>query len=199
VLSPPPGLSQSAASFIASYRQGIHQTPFSRLIRSRRQKTASWLSPAPLREPPFAKGPPRHAGFRSVLLDLERHAVRSRPPEGRQVRLHIRISLHNVKDPDEPIRLKRSKRMRCALQRRHRSARTPSRSDRRRDQNQKIDHTRHLRGEAEEMVGVGGLEPPTLRLSGVRSNHLSYTPAGPRPAAPERPTMVEPDGIEPTT
>ena len=26
------------------------------------------------------------------------------------------------------------------------------------------------------MVGVGGLEPPTLRLSGVRSNHLSYTP-----------------------
>ena len=26
------------------------------------------------------------------------------------------------------------------------------------------------------VVGVGGLEPPTLRLSGVRSNHLSYTP-----------------------
>ena len=34
VLSPPPGLSQSATSFIASYRQGIHQTPFLRLIRS---------------------------------------------------------------------------------------------------------------------------------------------------------------------
>ena len=29
------------------------------------------------------------------------------------------------------------------------------------------------------MVGVGGLEPPTLRLSGVRSNHLSYTPQDP--------------------
>jgi hypothetical protein len=26
------------------------------------------------------------------------------------------------------------------------------------------------------MVGRGGLEPPTLRLSGVRSNHLSYRP-----------------------
>lgn len=25
-------------------------------------------------------------------------------------------------------------------------------------------------------VGLGGLEPPTLRLSGVRSNHLSYRP-----------------------
>lgn len=27
-----------------------------------------------------------------------------------------------------------------------------------------------------EMVGRGGLEPPTSRLSGVRSNHLSYRP-----------------------
>ena len=26
------------------------------------------------------------------------------------------------------------------------------------------------------MVGIGGLEPPTSRLSGARSNHLSYTP-----------------------
>ena len=27
-----------------------------------------------------------------------------------------------------------------------------------------------------QMVGRGGLEPPTSRLSGVRSNHLSYRP-----------------------
>ena len=26
------------------------------------------------------------------------------------------------------------------------------------------------------MVGLGGLEPPTSRLSGVRSDHLSYKP-----------------------
>jgi hypothetical protein len=38
VLSPPPGLSQSATSFIASCCQGIHQTPFSRLIRSGRRQ-----------------------------------------------------------------------------------------------------------------------------------------------------------------
>lgn len=28
-----------------------------------------------------------------------------------------------------------------------------------------------------KMVGRGGLEPPTSRLSGVRSNHLSYRPS----------------------
>ena len=38
VLSPPPGLTQSATSFIASCCQGIHQTPFSRLIRSGRRR-----------------------------------------------------------------------------------------------------------------------------------------------------------------
>jgi hypothetical protein len=28
----------------------------------------------------------------------------------------------------------------------------------------------------QEMVGLGGFEPPTSPLSGVRSNHLSYRP-----------------------
>ena len=28
------------------------------------------------------------------------------------------------------------------------------------------------------LVGLSGLEPPTSRLSGVRSNHLSYKPSG---------------------
>jgi hypothetical protein len=29
------------------------------------------------------------------------------------------------------------------------------------------------------LVGLGGLEPPTSPLSGVRSNHLSYRPLQP--------------------
>ena len=35
---------------------------------------------------------------------------------------------------------------------------------------------RHFRKAKKTMVGRGGLEPPTSRLSGVRSNHLSYRP-----------------------
>ena len=38
------------------------------------------------------------------------------------------------------------------------------------------------------MVGLGELEPPTSRLSGVRSNQLSY-----------RPILERVMGIEPTT
>ena len=48
VLSPPHGLSQSATSFIASYRLGIHQTPFSRLIRASESVTWYFLSVLPL-------------------------------------------------------------------------------------------------------------------------------------------------------
>ena len=33
----------------------------------------------------------------------------------------------------------------------------------------------HMR-DLNDVVGLGGLEPPTSRLSGVRSNHLSYKP-----------------------
>ena len=35
------------------------------------------------------------------------------------------------------------------------------------------------------MVGPGGLEPPTSRLSGVRSNQLSYGPMLAESAKPE--------------
>ena len=44
------------------------------------------------------------------------------------------------------------------------------------------------------MVGLCGLEPQTLRLSGVRSNHLSYRPAvgdGSHPASPPNDPTIE--------
>ena len=39
------------------------------------------------------------------------------------------------------------------------------------------------------LVGLGGLEPPTSRLSGVRSNRLSYEPIG---GGDERSRTVDP-------
>ena len=39
-----------------------------------------------------------------------------------------------------------------------------------------------------EMVGLGGVEPPTSPLSGVRSNQLSYRPAGSASGCPEADT-----------
>ena len=37
-----------------------------------------------------------------------------------------------------------------------------------------------------ELVGSSGLEPPTSRLSGVRSNHLSYEPISLQASPPVR-------------
>ena len=51
-----------------------------------------------------------------------------------------------------------------------------------------------LSGQAQqtaELVGLGGLEPPTSSLSGMRSSHLSYRP--------RRLHLVELVGIEPAT
>ena len=47
-------------------------------------------------------------------------------------------------------------------------------------------------GVARKLVGPGRLELPTLRLSGVRSNHLSY---GPMEAQPTGAPHLEPDGL----
>ena len=49
------------------------------------------------------------------------------------------------------------------------------------------------------MVGTSGLEPPTSRLSGARSNHLSYAPLWLFFAVPLLIPLVEMMGIEPMT
>ena len=69
----PQDLSQRTTSFIASYRQGIHQTPFSRLIRPSERRTTHRLAKArPPHDPsitwififPFGPVEPCSAGFR---------------------------------------------------------------------------------------------------------------------------------------
>jgi hypothetical protein len=99
VLSPPPGLSQSATSFIASYRQGIHRTPFLRLIRSRRRRTGASLAadaPSPSDRP---MGPARLGADPDPgqSLDLERPCPpgpHDRDPGETRSRV---LSLHDVK------------------------------------------------------------------------------------------------------
>ena len=45
-----------------------------------------------------------------------------------------------------------------------------------------VEHDKHDTKEASALVGREGVEPSTSRLSGVRSNHLSYRPPMPSPA-----------------
>ena len=54
---------------------------------------------------------------------------------------------------------------------------------------------RRLRACQRQMVGPGRLELPTLRLSGVRSNHLSYGPGG-HERQPDRPSARPDPGEE---
>ena len=68
-------------------------------------------------------------------------------------------------------------------------------------------HRNGLTVKLERLVGRGGLEPPTSRLSGVRSNHLSYRPnlvervalQARRSKDRSAPILVERIGIEPMT
>src|SRR3989338_3025491 len=52
----------------------------------------------------------------------------------------------------------------------------------------------------ERVVGLGRLELPTLRLSGVRSNHLSYRPmtafVASAPGSRLHPDLVRPECVE---
>ena len=51
------------------------------------------------------------------------------------------------------------------------------------------------RARRREMVGRDGLEPSTLRLSGVRSNHLSYRPISGRACLPQPLPRREPQAL----
>ena len=138
-LAAPPGLSQRAASFIASRRQGIHRVPFSRSPRPGGR--AAGMGSAPphnaherLRQRPRGMAPPRHAI--GHVTHTSAHTPRARHKGARARRLAAA-----------------------------RSKRTPP--------------PRRCRAPPRRVVGPGRLERPTSRLSGARSDRLSY---GPGPA-----------------
>ena len=87
LFSAPHGLSQSTTSFIASYRQGIHQTPLLRLIRSRRRKTALLAAHRSARWTAAAAAPARRERRRRTLRAVSGafcvpRPSAARPPHG---------------------------------------------------------------------------------------------------------------------
>ena len=140
-LAAPPGLSQRAASFIASRRQGIHRVPFSRSPRPGGRAAGDGLrAPSQCPRTTNAHGVlPRRADntSRTLLHTRRAHATKARA--------RVVSPPHDAKEHPPP----------CACRRR--AARRPAR----------------------RLVGPGRLERPTSRLSGARSNRLSY---GPGPA-----------------
>jgi hypothetical protein len=108
VLSPPPDLSQSATSFIASCCQGIHQTPFSRLIRSRRRRAllrdgGSKPSTHPLASVRKSFDPRSHSAEGSVGRGRQRSLAGSAAPLGQCIldleRLSLFASRHDRAKP----------------------------------------------------------------------------------------------------
>ncbi len=214
-----PRLSQGITSFIASCCQGIHQTPFSRLIRPGRSR------PLPAGSSTFPGPRARRAGVVSVsVLDLEqrrrarapepltgagRASTRSRPgasatPMVRSSRCQSRSSSVEPDGPAPPAGAGRSGPQAAAPLApagtataagstpvlRARPPWSLSGSNRRPPACKAGALPAELRPRprraagtflppALRLVGRGGVEPPTSRLSGVRSNHLSYRPTRP--------------------
>ncbi len=233
LFSAPHGLSQSITSFIASCCLGIHQTPFSRLIRSRKSQAFSGTEIVIQGSGPRGPDPslsrvargtraPTHnvvsvfltwkdckpTATRSTALEdrtpapdraeskdpASPHAPEGAPPITREPgfahRLASRVfSLNDVKMSVTGQWNKRhpEPRSRPAALRTRRPesfgqtfAGTSTRwwslsgSNRRPPDCKSGALPAELR--PPNMVGRGGLEPPTSRLSGVRSNLLSYRP-----------------------
>ena len=196
LLAAPQGLSQRATSFIASWRQGIHQMPLlsstptsdnrSHTRRMRRPSAEdgssdylqSWASrqrslraariPMPMTSLP-ADGRPTK-GQRRRLADAHHRARQARTC--RAAAAGISSPPHDVQGtrPERPPKKGGAGRTgSCRLQAAGsvpgpRGPQAPTRS-------------------RQVLVGLGRLERPTSRLSGVRSNQLSYRPEH-HPAGP---------------
>jgi hypothetical protein len=130
-----------------------------------------WLAP------PAAVPAPKNVGRLSVsVIRLGKTAVVARgslpppaPPHSADARQRLVFrSLHDVIGPDVAIRLKSSCRDLAIGQEGPRRMVLPIGS-------KSCPACRFAARKG--MVGRGGVEPPTSRLSGVRSNHLSYRPS----------------------
>jgi hypothetical protein len=182
LLAAPHGLSQRAASFIASQCQGIHQMPFRRLISThecatRRRKPTGEL----VHQPADASG--KDASHDPTDCRL----LRDDGPVGSS---SVTSSLHMSKIPYPPWRISAFSLIgyltagSLKIIKGHRSSLVPSSWWRRTGSNRRPHACKaralptelrpHGEGSAGTVVGQGRLELPTSRLSSARSNQLSY-------------------------
>ncbi len=149
-LAAPRGLSQRAASFIASRRLGIHRVPFSRSPRPGGRAAGDGLR-APSQSP-------------RTTTNGTRRAPRASPREVRAITPHVALLLLL------PHARARDARARVVVSPPH------DRKERPRPACAAASLS------AGRLVGPGRLERPTSRLSGARSDLLSYGPGTGRPA-----------------
>ena len=195
----PHGLSQCTTSFIASCCQGIHQTPFSRLIRPGKGKALTGYGSSYV---PVPHALVHTRGTWSVYLTWIACAlpdptecpkapeqVRPTSPHAgcqRNADVYLSSRCQSSSEPDDPTHPQMGPMIGFFHVARWRWWSLPG-SNRRppackagalpAELRPRAPPARKARRPVGGMVGRGGLEPPTSRLSGVRSNHLSYRPA----------------------
>ena len=183
LLAAPQGLSQRATSFIASWRQGIHQMPLLSSTPASDNRTVSPTKSATWRGP-------RTAGTRARDDKQEGTAAPKREQVKRQLRTTsfadrcvarggVATSIPMPKTPLPADGRKKGKDVDLpapAAPRAHAgiASRMPARRAPRHHLTMSNEHGPPA--PAASLVGLGRLERPTSRLSGVRSNQLSYRP-----------------------
>ena len=109
-------------------------------------------------------------------IDLERHVFRFRTPEGDGIKHKSRVSLSSrCQRPQRSKRISNSQP--CPTKPGGQNLAAEPRGSMPVAERRQSKDSDEIHQEPEgRMVGRGGLEPPTSRLSGVRSNQLSYRP-----------------------
>ena len=203
LLAAPPSFSQRATSFVASWRQGIHQMPLLSSTRpsGNRTKAAGAAAGRQKRQPtksiPMLSGARPQTEKAGVRLACQRPLaqkgtrVASTPVPASGLRHHFTMEKSGSPEATSrpAVRDHRRHQVRARRGRRGRGVpcgfRGPDRPGR----------ASCPRPGSGAMVGLGRLERPTSRLSGVRSNQLSYRPEShARSTPPGRPSQ---DGAVP--
>ena len=167
-LAPPHSFSQRATSFIASQCQGIHQMPLSRLSLGFPSRAGTSPADGHSHEDTYSDPPDARKRRRTGL----RPPPRPMPPHG-SPRLLPELPIHHVQTPTPVSR--RARPHNQSIQCQKPGIKSPASKARNRTPGAQGFRRSGISASA-ALVGPGGFEPPTSRLSSARSNQLSYKP-----------------------